>query len=307
MPALGSAQQPRRFRLAPDLPRLDRSLDPVRKGQLVRNSIPTPLGFLRRSLFRPRAPFLSHHSRFSLRRLRSGVAARNTLRNTLPSTLFDTIADHLRRKGNQAGLTAWDSAQGEEDTMTGDVCSQLRAPWSTATTKDATWQWRVDYTKLRGRGQGAPEKTTGCDGVVFIEISPPGGSSVISKGLLFQAKKGRLGSRADLLEQVTSMEQLAPNGTAVFEYSPDRFTATPGADFLESSPQDRRDHAARASLGSFLADEFLSCTVGVLGMYFDAVRQVLVAPTGGAVTQRPFAVPHRLRIEVVGNRRAGAT
>lgn len=224
------------------------------------------------------------------------------MRNILPSAVYDGIRDHLDRIGNSAGPAAWNSAQGEEDTITGDLCSQLRRPWTTVTIEDAQWQWRVDYKKLRGRGPDAPEKATGCDGVVFIEVSASDGSPIVSKGLLFQAKKGRLGSTSELTAQVESMEGIAPTGSAVFEYSEDRFTATSGATYLGSSAKGRRDHEARASLGTFLANDFLSCSVGLLGMYFDAVRQVLIVSDQGAVTQRHFSVTHRVRIEVVGQR-----
>lgn len=222
------------------------------------------------------------------------------MRDVLPSEIYDDIRDHLEDRGNAAGPPAWHSAHGDEDSITGDFCSQLRRPPTYRVVGGVQWEWRVDYTKLRGRGPGAPEKLTGCDGIVSIEVAGPEGSPGVSKALLFQAKKGRIGSDSELIEQVTSMEGIAPHGSAVFEYNQDRFTAMSGQSYLESSPKYRRDHEARPSIGSFLAEEFLACSVGLLGVYFDAVRQVLVVPDNGNASQLRFSIVHRVRVEVAG-------
>ena len=102
------------------------------------------------------------------------------------------------------------------------------------------WQWRVTYKKFRGRGQGAPEKETGADGVFQVEVRPGETFVIVPKGVLFQAKKVRGSGRSALIDQVEEMERIAPGGSAVFQFGPNGYIGVSGRDILvttELSPR----------------------------------------------------------------------
>lgn len=90
------------------------------------------------------------------------------------------------------------------------------------------------------------------------------------------------------------MEKIAPGGSALFLYIPKGFGAISGAAYLESS-----DALTIPNLGSFLGDTFLPCKSGLRGMYYDAVRDLLLVPTGdGDIHATAVDLRHRVLIEV---------
>ncbi len=221
------------------------------------------------------------------------------MRDVIPNPIFEAIQRHLRTVGDNA-QTAWPAANAEEDTLTGDFCGRLRTePQRIRVNGGQQWEWSVRYKKFRGRGKGAFEKRSGADGIIDIEVTSNGAK--LYKGLLFQAKKGDLRADADLTEQVRNMESLAKGSSAVFDYRKDGYRAVPGDVFLERGP-DRRILIQRNEhpLGAFLGDEFLPCSKGLRGMYYDAVRELLLVPIIGANDVRaiPVELHHRLRIDV---------
>ncbi len=221
------------------------------------------------------------------------------LRDVIPEPIFEAIQKHLRTVGDIAH-TAWPAANAEEDTLTGDFCGRLRTePQRIRINGGEQWEWSIRYKKFRGRGKDAFESTRGADGIIAIEASANG--EKFYKGLLFQAKKGKLRVDAETTEQVRKMENLAHGGSALFEYREDGYSAVPGNVFLESGP-DRRIliQENEHPLGSFLGDEFLPCSRGLRGMYYDAVRELLLVPIIGTndVHAMPVELHHRLRIDV---------
>ncbi len=220
------------------------------------------------------------------------------MRDVIPEPIFKAIQERLRTVGDSAH-TAWRAANAEEDTLTGDFCGRLSTePQRIRVNGGQQWEWRIKYKKFRGRAKGAFESTSGADGIIDIEATTDG--EKFYKGLLFQAKKGALRVDADVTEQVRKMEKLAPGSSAIFEYREDGYRAIPGNIFLEPGP-DRRIFIQRneRQLGSFLGDEFLPCNRGLRGMYYDAVRELLLVPIGGNdVRAMPIELHHRLRINV---------
>lgn len=221
------------------------------------------------------------------------------MRDVIPEPVFNEIQDHLRSVGNSA-QSAWSAANAEEDTLTGDFCGRLRTePKRILVSGGQQWEWSVRYKKFRGRGPNAFEKKSGADGIVVVEVTPATNGETLYKSLLFQAKKGDLRLDADLIEQVRKMERIAHGSSVVFEYREDGYRAAPGTFFLEGK-SDRRTSVTRNEhpLGSFLGDEFLPCNSGVRGMYYDAVRERLLIPTGNDVRAMHVELRHRLSIEV---------
>jgi hypothetical protein len=216
------------------------------------------------------------------------------LRDVIPEPIFEAIQEHLRTVGDNA-QTAWPAANAEEDTLTGDFCGRLAInPQRVRVNGGKRWEWSIRYKKFRGRGKGAFEKRSGADGIIDIEVTTNG--EKLYKGLLFQAKKDGLRGDAKLTEQVRNMESLAKGGSAIFDYGRDGYRAIPGGIFLKSR-SDRQSFIERNEhpLGSFLGDEFLSCSSGLRGMYFDAVRELLLVPGRGAIR---VELHNRVRIDV---------
>jgi hypothetical protein len=214
------------------------------------------------------------------------------LRDVLPERVFHSIQRHLVHVGNTAH-SGWVSASSEEDTLTGDFCGRLRIDWQNSVADGDSWKWRVRYKKFRGRSKNAFEKRSGADGIIQIEVTLNPRRVKIYKGLLFQAKKKLLGFNAKTVGQVQAMEKIAPGGSALFLYVPNGFGAISGATYLERSAALTVPH-----LGSFLGDRFLPCKSGLRGMYYDAVRELLLVPTGDSdIHAMPVDLRHRVLIE----------
>jgi len=220
------------------------------------------------------------------------------LRDIIPQPVYDAIWAHLTQ-GARNAVSGWDDASEDEDTLTGDFGALLRIEWSRPIAADGeTWRWRVRYKKFRGRGGGALERETGADGIFQIEVTR--GDEKAFKGLLFQAKKLG-GSNGRLSPQVERMESLAPGSSAVFEYGPPVYRAASGQGYLQAgSPSLRHKAPNLRPLDSFLGDEFLPCNAGHRGLYYDALRGLLLLPTGTALR---VSVRHRVTIEAEEFRR----
>ncbi len=213
------------------------------------------------------------------------------MKDILPAPIYDAIEAHITRRAQHA-QEGWEGGSDEEDTLTGDLGATFRTPWSSPIRSNGDiWLWRMSYKKFRGRGYGAFEKESGADGIFQVEVTR--GSEMEFKGLMFQAKKtGQL--NGDLASQVERMEAMAPQGSAVFEYGPDSYRAIAGHDYLtEASIDKSRIGRALQPLGGFLVD-FLSCTYGLRGMHYDAIRGLLILPNGSAYR---VSLAHRFLIE----------
>lgn len=218
------------------------------------------------------------------------------MRQYLPKVIYTAIQSHLR---NAAILAegGWDAGNDEEDTLTGDLGATLRRTWSVPVSIDGhEWRWQVTYKKFRGRGPGAFEKYRGADGIFQIEIENIETSEFIRKGMLFQAKNQYNMRRAELTRQVSDMERLVPGGSAVIEYGPEIYRAFEGRRFLDIG--DERPTIQPIRLGDFLADSFLGCTIGTLGMYYDAKRRIIIVPQGDRFRSYRIDIDNRIGIEV---------
>jgi hypothetical protein len=186
----------------------------------------------------------------------------------LPPLVFDAVSGHLRRCGRRVH-TDWVVNQAHEDSLTGAAFAQFRTRRTRRVyINGQEWLWRVSTRKFGSGGKHSEEKLTGADGIIEIEIRHPATAQVEGKGLLVQAKKLWSGTNAKLLEQVGEMERLAPGGSAAVDYSPDGYTGIDGRFVLDAEGDRRRiEDAQELPLGEFLADRFLSCEVGLRGLY----------------------------------------
>lgn len=221
------------------------------------------------------------------------------LKDVIPSSIFSAVQHELRARCEFAEQ-GWNAGSDEEDTLTGDLGASLRRPWQDVFDPDAhqKWRWQVTYKKFRGKGKGADEKLFGADGIFEIAVQDQRTGTRFVKGLLFQAKKKGDTRKKKLEEQAKHMERIVPGGAAIFEYGPSQYSAW---DAIESAPDlTVADAGKRISrLGDYLANRFLTCKVGKLGIYYDAVGRSLVVPdeTEGVRIVRARS-GNRIRVEL---------
>jgi hypothetical protein len=192
------------------------------------------------------------------------------MRDLLPDFVRETIRDRYIT-GVADAEAGFDHGSAEEDSLTGALGHAIstRHPISQAV-GDETFVWEIYYRKLRGRGPGAPEKKYGADGVFQIEVSDGDGRLLRRKGLPFQAKKGWSAADRDLVSQTRAMVDTTGDGI-VIDYTRHGYTSCPASAVIEAGG--RKSAASKAGaispLGQVLGNEFLDCTVGKEGLFFD--------------------------------------
>ena len=189
----------------------------------------------------------------------------------------------------------YSSAAEEEDSLTGDFGATLRTGFNELFDQRTgrPWIWRVTYRKLRGRGPEATEKLVGADGILQIVVSYE--RRVFIKGILFQAKNAWVSDRTLRRE----CSQLRPWGDAavVFDYRPDGYSVYTVEQVLLSRGIHSRAGEPK-TMPSFLADSFVACKEGALGLYYRPSTRQLFWPSEVGLVAADFGVKHRLAIEV---------
>jgi hypothetical protein len=188
----------------------------------------------------------------------------------------------------------WSAAE-DEDSLTGDFGATLRTDFNKLLDPRTgrVWVWRITYRKLRGRGPDATEKLVGADGILQIMVEHE--RRVFVKGLLFQAKNAW--STDKILRRQCS--RLSPWGDAavVFDYRPEGYDVytvqqvvlSRGIRSLAGEPR---------PMASFLADSFVACKEGALGLYYRPSSRQLFWPSEPELVRAEFGVKHRIAIEV---------
>ncbi len=212
--------------------------------------------------------------------------------DVLPANVIADLTAALK-SGVERGQEGWPAAKDEEDTLTGHLCAMLQGSGGLWEPNAGGWKWTITYKKFRSKATGAPEKLLGADGIFQIEVRDSVNGEVERKGLLFQAKKGWHQRDGFLRDQVSRMEDVAPNGSAVFDYREDGFSAVSGHRVLavDANPRDLGSDD-RIWLGEFLVDRFLFCKVGLRGLYWEHTRGILTLP---GLPRKPSAVYARIR------------
>ena len=189
------------------------------------------------------------------------------MRHLVPDPVIHSIRRHLVKESSHRAEGGWPYANGDEDAL--DQLSSFRhsgRPSGSRSehTSSGAWRWKATYKHLGGRDR--LEKYLGADGIVQIEVEYPNGR-VVSKGLLFQAKKGRRGPSIDLESQIHRMEALCPGASAVFQYNPDGFVAARAREVQAAGRIDAMSDLNKSRpVGQFLGKEFVGCLVGRRGL-----------------------------------------
>src|ERR1700761_1425881 len=120
---------------------------------------------------------------------------------SLPPVVLNFIRDRYVA-GVANAQAQYQNAAGDEDSLTGALGALISTPepvhFSFGSSIDIEVQ--IDFRKLRGRGQNAPEKRFGPDGIFQLQIST-NGAPYFRKGLPFQAKKNWNGRNRQLANQ----------------------------------------------------------------------------------------------------------
>src|SRR5262249_32325574 len=139
------------------------------------------------------------------------------MRNILPAGLWDDLQRHIVRRVHQA-VSNYEESASTEDSLTTDLCASLRKRISRSYGPGGVWSWRIRYRKFGSGGQESEEKVLGADGIFQVEIYGRLGERIEAKGLLFQSKKANNTHRSEMYRQLMDMEELVPNGSALFEF-----------------------------------------------------------------------------------------
>lgn len=197
------------------------------------------------------------------------------MRDILPPSLIEVLRDRYLA-GVADAEASYDQHAADEDSLTGALGQALamREP-IILSGPDGAYAVRVSYRKLRGRGPGAPEKMFGSDGIFQIEVANEFGEVVRSKGLPFQAKTNWRGKNSALYEQAGIMEQMTPGGL-VIDYTANGYKACTAKAVVAAGGRrsNVERYGAMRSLGQILSRDFLDCTIGTRGLYFDPEREL---------------------------------
>ncbi len=190
----------------------------------------------------------------------------------LPNGLKTLIRDRYLA-GVSDAQAKYPFSAGDEDSLTGALGNNISMPSEMVFSDEhGRYAYQISYQKLRGRGRGAPEKRLGADGIFQIEVNDERGQR--RKGLPFQAKKGWRSSDPSLFEQTHRMIETAGDGI-VIDFRKDQYSACRAEDVVHNQA-DRRlvDRLGKVRpLGQLLADDFLDCTIGKPGLFFDPVTE----------------------------------
>jgi len=193
------------------------------------------------------------------------------MRDILPPTLLTILRDRYLA-GVSDAEAAFDQHRADEDSLTGALGQSLvmREPLTFSDGADQ-YHVKIGYRKVRGRGPGAPEKTYGTDGFFQIEVTDSRGEVIRRKALPFQAKVDWRTQDRSLASQASRMQQHTGSGI-VIDYSAWGYRACSAGLVVEARGNRRTldQQNQMRSLGQVLANDFLNCTIGTRGLFFDS-------------------------------------
>lgn len=194
------------------------------------------------------------------------------LSELLPAEVFQRIQEDFRSV-DPLEREDFDNLSGDEDSLTGALASSMR---KALRGHHMGIRWKTDVKKLRGRGHNAPEKAIGADLIIEFEITSQQNDIIALKSVLAQAKKQWKGTDSILADQTAKMESIAEHGSIVLDYDKTGCLAVRG-DLVVQAKGNRAKLPVNEThrLGDLLANSFLACKVGRMGMHYDALRQRL--------------------------------
>lgn len=177
--------------------------------------------------------------------------------SAIDPTIKNVISDQIKIavKNAESGFR---DHEADEDVISGDLGGQLR---TAVKGRIGNTSWETRSFKLGGRGENAPEKIFGADGVFEIKVyDDVTGELIATKGLPYQAKKNS--SSQGLLKQVEKMCSMDCS-SIVIDYGPEGFTGIKEKDIIEAAGKIKGvQDAKKKSLADMLSSDFLNCNIG---------------------------------------------
>ncbi len=214
----------------------------------------------------------------------------------IPQVVLDDIIKRVG-EGVAETLENYESAEEDEDTITGDLGAMIRTRRrKVLVEKDeipGIWTWSLTYTKFRGRGPGATERYLGADGIFEMKFDRPGDAWV--KSLLFQSKKAGEGGKA-LVEQCVRLSTWR-EAAFVISYGHSAITAHSLDDVLGSRGRPRSSDGRE--FADYVGNTFAACMIGDNDLRYDAKRKTLIwrDEAGDRVGVR-FALKHKFGLGI---------
>jgi hypothetical protein len=199
----------------------------------------------------------------------------------LPEPVVRTLRSHFYAGVKQAEAR-FSYHAADEDAVTGGLGERLIEPPVVIQVDGRAYRWHTSYYKVRGRGLDAPERRLGADGIFQIEVLDERGQLVVRKGLLFQSKIEWHGRDGRLLEQARELLAQSPSAI-VIDYSRNGYKAVSAEDVVRGDGNRRRVRTAK-SLAEVLGDEFVGCTRGQEGLYWEPRAEQLLIDGGERVS-----------------------
>lgn len=201
------------------------------------------------------------------------------LEHLLPKQFLALIRDRIKA-GVSDAEAKFRLNQDEEDSLTGALAQAIS---TTAPLRfggpEGVFDFAIESYKLRGRGEGAPEKRLGADGILQISVSK-NGRSVFAKGLPFQAKKFGGFANAAVRKQAHDLYDTSQSGIIV-RYSDKGYTGTDVRNLLNDAGAGlAAQKPPTATLATLFGDSFLDCEIGRMNLTYD--RDALFQAKRGA-------------------------
>jgi len=192
------------------------------------------------------------------------------MRDILPDSVIAALRD--RYVAGVANAEAqFEAGVADEDALTGALGQAIAMPQPYVFRTDAgVYSVKISWKKIRGRGLNAPERLYGSDGIFQISVYDETGQTLRTKGLPFQSKTNWRGKSASVVNQSADIEHSLGSGL-VLNFTDHGYEACSTQAALAARGNRRqveRDRELRP-LGEILGNDFLNCTIGSIGLFFD--------------------------------------
>ena len=186
----------------------------------------------------------------------------------LPKEIIREVREYFEEKVSNAEKT-FEYHEQDEDVITGSLAQELITK-EPIFYKDGKKDYNLNISsrKIRGRGNNAPEQSTGADGIFKITILD-GDNVIFRKGLLFQSKKNWELRDRNLIKQCKKMIDIG--SAIVINYTKNGYEAYNATDVIteEGRRKSLLENRKYSSLGKLLGNDFLNCIIGEIGLDYD--------------------------------------
>lgn len=218
---------------------------------------------------------------------------------SIPYEVKNSIKKHLKERCEIA-LEGYESANEEEDTLTGDLGATLRIKNQKVEVKEAklsnqgTWNWSITYNKFRGRGPSATENVLGADGIFELTLNI--GNVIEKKSIMFQSKKD-WEFDPNILVQSIKLSNWR-EAAFVLNFTSNIYQAF-DLDTVIAAKGNKPPAENSNSLETFLGRDFLDCIVGDVNLSYDSkLRKLRWLTMNEEFVVTKFSIPHKIALKI---------